>query len=268
MQTGRVLITGSGSGLGRALALHYARNGWRVAIADLLRERAESVAAEIRASGGKADAYAADITDDASMQALRRAIETDFGGLEHLVNNAGVSSAGDTLDTPLDDWRWMLDVNLLGVVRGCQVFAPLLAQDKGHIINIASFAALAGAPGLASYSVAKAGVVALSESLRAEFALRGSPIGVSVVCPSFFQTNLLQNYRGPEKMKRTAGKLMEKSHDTAESVAAAIYAGAAAKRFLILPTQAEPLRWCLKRWFPEFYFRKLIAAVKAEGGRA
>jgi NADP-dependent 3-hydroxy acid dehydrogenase YdfG len=261
-----VVITGAGSGLGRALALRYARAGWRVAVADIALDRAQAVVGELQALGNEAEAFVVDVGDEASMNALRDAVLARFGNVDHVINNAGVASAGDTIETTLDDWRWMLDINLLGVVRGCRAFVPgLVAQGHGHVINTASFAALAGAPGLASYSVAKAGVVALSESLRAEMALRRTGVGVSVVCPAFFQTNLLQNFRGPEAARTMAGKLMRKSADNADSVAARIFDGAMAGRFLILPTRDEPMRWRLKRWLPEFYFRKLIAAVSAQG---
>ncbi len=265
MQTGRVVITGAGSGLGRELALRYARAGWRVAVADIDATRAAAVAAEVRALGTDAAPFPVDVGDDASLQALRDAVRAHFGGVDHVVNNAGVASAGDVVDTALADWRWMLEINLLGVVRGCRAFVPdLVAQGRGHVVNIASFAGLAGAPGLASYSVAKAGVVALSESLRAEMALHRTGVGVSVVCPAFFQTNLLQNFRGPEAARAMAGRLMQRSADSAAGVAARIFDAVAAGRFLVLPTAQEPLRWRLKRWLPEVYFRKLIATIAAQ----
>src|SRR5690606_37851261 len=118
-------------------------------------------------------------------------------GVDLVINNAGVSGGGPVLTTSLEDWAWMININLLGVVRGCRLFGAILAeQGEGHIVNISSFAGLAGAPNMASYATAKAGVVALSEGLRAE--LHGSGIKVSVVCPSFFATNLLDGFRAPD----------------------------------------------------------------------
>jgi NAD(P)-dependent dehydrogenase (short-subunit alcohol dehydrogenase family) len=264
----RVLVTGAGSGLGKALALHYARAGWRVAAADIDEGRAQAAVAELRATGAEAEAFVCDVGSDASMDALREGVRQRFGGVDHLVNNAGVASAGDVVETSMEDWRWMLEINLLGVVRGCRAFVPdMVAQGRGHVINIASFAALAGAPGLASYAVAKGGVVTVSESLRAEMAVRTTGVGVSVVCPAFFQTNLLQNFRGPEQARRFAGRMMANSGDNAESVARQIYEGARRGRFLILPTAREPMRWRLKRWLPETYFKKLVAGVRAAQGR-
>jgi NAD(P)-dependent dehydrogenase (short-subunit alcohol dehydrogenase family) len=259
----RVLITGAGSGLGQALALRYGQDGHRIACADIQPERAQATAALLAAAGVEALALSVDVADADSVAALEQALRNTWGGIDVLVNNAGVSSAGSFADTALDDWRWMLQVNLMGVVHGCRSFLPgLLGQRRGRIVNIASYAALAGAPGIAPYAVAKAGVVALSESLRAE--LDGTGVGVSVACPSFFPTRLLENFRAPASRYRTlAEKMMAASRTDATRVADAIVRAAAAGTFLILPTPDEPARWRLKRWFPEFYFRQLMRRVRA-----
>jgi NADP-dependent 3-hydroxy acid dehydrogenase YdfG len=262
----RVLITGGGSGLGRAIALRYASAGWRIGLADISLERAEAVAAEARALGVRADAFHVDVSSDSSVLALRDDVTARWGGVDHLYNNAGVSSGGSLLQTSIDDWRWMLDINLLSVVRGCQAFLPgMVAQGTGHIVNTASFAGLAGAGGLSSYSVAKAGVVTLSETLRAELALADSAVRVSVVCPSFFRTNLLENFRGPERARGMAHKLMDKAGETADDIARLVVDAVMAGRFLIIPTAPERTRWRIKRFLPEFYFRKLVAALRAAG---
>lgn len=259
----RVLVTGAGSGLGRALAHRYAADGHRIACADIDGERAAQTVAELAAAGVEAIALTVDVADIGSVIALRDAIHARWGGIDILINNAGVSSAGSVIDTSIDDWRWMLDINLMGVVHGCRTFLPgLIAQGHGHIINIASYAALAGAPGMAAYAVAKAGVVTLTESLRAE--LHGTGVEASVACPSFFPTRLLENFRAPTDGYRTmAQKLMGASKTDADAVADAIVQAAARGQFLILPTPGEPARWRLKRWWPELYFRKLMQRVNA-----
>jgi short-subunit dehydrogenase len=129
------------------------------------------------------------------------------------------------------------------------------------VINTASFAALAGAPGAMTYGVAKAGVLALSEQLRAEVSARG--IRVSVICPSFFRTNLCDTAIGSPASKALALKLMDAAPDTLDGVADKVFAEAEAGRFLILPTVREPLRWRLKRWFPELYFKLMLKRVRA-----
>jgi len=256
-----VLITGAGSGLGRALALRYAAAGCQVGCADIVFERAEQTRALVEDAGGRALAFTLDVADDASWEALREALLACWDRVDVLVNNAGVASGGGAAEVAIDDWRWMLEINLLGVVRGCRSLVPQMrAQDGGTILNIASFAALAGAPGLASYTVAKAGVVALSESLRGELA--GHGIQVSVACPSFFRTNLLENFRAPDdSMKRVASRLMENARESADDIAAAIFAQVEGGRFLVLPTRRERWLWRLKRWAPEFYHRRLLAAI-------
>lgn len=258
----RVLITGAGSGLGRALAFRYAEAGWRVACADIRLDRAEETVALITGFGIGAMALQVDVGDDDSFEALRDMVLAAWEGVDLVINNAGVSGGGSVLNASMQDWQWMLNINLLGVVRGCRMFGPvLIEQGGGHIVNIASFAALAGGPGMATYAAAKAGVVTVSEGLRAD--LDGSGVKVSVVCPSFFQTNLLEGFRAPDnKSLKLATALMRDSKESAADIAEAIYKGIGRGEFLILPTGIVRRSWRLKRWFPEFYFRKLMQRVR------
>jgi NAD(P)-dependent dehydrogenase (short-subunit alcohol dehydrogenase family) len=256
----KIMITGAGSGLGRALALRYAKAGCAVACVDIVLERAQETVALLQGAGHMA--FVVDVGNDASFDALHAAIDAQFGALDVLVNNAGIASGGPMVDTTMAEWREVLEINLLGVVRGCRAFLPgMLERGRGRILNTASFAGLAGAPSIMTYGVAKAGVVALSEQLRAE--LHGTGVSVSVACPAFFQTNLLQNWRGSMRMKGYAEKMMKGGADTLDSVADNIFAAAERGDFLILPTRNEPIRWRIKRWFPEFYFRRLTRAVAA-----
>jgi short-subunit dehydrogenase len=135
----------------------------------------------------------------------------------------------------------------------------MIAAGSGHIVNTASFAGLAGAPGIMSYGVAKAAVVALSEQLRAE--VHGQGIRVSVLCPAFFRTNLLESWQGDPRMKPFAARMMDASPDTLEGVADRSFAAIERGEFLVLPTRSEPMRWRLKRWAPNLYFSKLLKLV-------
>ena len=254
----KVLITGAGSGLGRALAQRYAAAGCAIGCADIVPERALETATTIPGSGHLA--FVVDVGSDSGFNALYAAVSERFGTPDVLINNAGIASGGPMIETTMEEWHDVLDVNLLGVVRGCRAFLPaMLERGSGTILNIASFAGLAAAPSAMSYGVAKAGVVALSEQLRAE--LHGSGVGVSVACPAFFQTNLLQNFVGSEQVKANATKLMQRSKDTLDGVAGRIFAATERGEFLILPTHDEPKRWRMKRWFPNLYFRMLIKAT-------
>lgn len=262
----RVLVTGAGSGLGRALAFRYAEAGWRVACADIRFERAQETVGLITGFGIGAMAIQVDVGNDASFEALRDEVLAAWDGVELVINNAGVASAGPLLTASMDEWQWMLNVNLLGVVRGCRLFGPVLTeQAEGHILNIASFAGLAGPPGMATYATAKAAVIALSEGLRAD--LEGSGVKVSVACPSFFQTNLLESFRAADPASlKAATALMRNAKESAAEIADAIYQGVARGEFLILPTALVRNSWRLKRWFPDAYFRKLMRIVRAREG--
>ena len=259
----QVLITGAGSGIGQALAKRYAEAGCAVLCADIDVARAQETVALLHGTGHAA--FQVDVGDDTSFDAFAAAVNArlaslGIGALDVLVNNAGIASGGTMLDADMSEWRALFEIDLLSVVRGCRAFLPaMLAAGRGNIVSTASFAGLAGAPGIMTYGVAKAGVVTLSEQLRAEVAARG--IRVSVACPSFFQTNLLQSFRGTDRMRGFADSLMRSSADTLDSVADRYFEAAERGDFLILPTRKESLRWRIKRWFPEYYFRKLQAAT-------
>lgn len=258
----RVLITGAGSGLGRALALRYAKAGAAVACVDLQLQRAEETHSLLAGSGHCA--LQADVGSDDSMQALASEINTRWSGVDVLINNAGIASGGPLLDAPISEWREVLEINLLGVVRGCLAFLPGMVERRaGQVLNIASFAAIAGAPNIMSYGVAKSGVLTLSEQLRAEMVAHD--VTVSVACPAFFRTNLLQSWRGSARMRGFAERMMETSADSLDEVADRLFAGAERGDFLILPTRKEKGRWRIKRFFPEFYFRKLMAMTRRHG---
>jgi NAD(P)-dependent dehydrogenase (short-subunit alcohol dehydrogenase family) len=257
-QRRKVLITGAGSGLGRALAQRYAAEGCEVACADIVPERALETATTIPGMGHMA--FVVDVGSDTGFNSLYAAVEARFGMPDVLVNNAGIASGGPMVETTMEEWHDVIDINLLGVVRGCRAFLPaMLERGSGRILNIASFAALAGAPSIMSYGVAKAGVYALSEQLRAE--VHGSGVTVSVACPAFFQTNLLQNWLGSEHIQANAAKMMERSKDTLDDVAGRIFAATERGEFLILPTRDEPKRWRMKRWFPNLYFKMLLKST-------
>ena len=155
----RIFITGGACGLGRALAERYARAGWRVCIGDLDAERCADALAAIRAHSPQSHALACDVTREDALQAAADWLQREWGGVDVVVNNAGVAQMGGIAETSLEDWRWAVDINLLGVVRGCKVFAPLLAaQGGGRLVNIASMAGLVHMPQASAYNATKAAV--------------------------------------------------------------------------------------------------------------
>lgn len=249
-----VVITGGGSGLGRALAHAWARRGWRVVVTDAFEERARETCTQLP-NAGDCLAYQLDVTCDEHFTAVVDDLARRVGSIDLLINNAGIGSAGRFEITPMSEWERVIDVDLMGVVRGChRLFELLKAGEGGHIVNIASFAGIANAPGMAAYNVAKAGVVSLSETLRGEWARHN--IGVSVVCPSFFQTNLLADMQcyGVDA-KRVANKLMQASSIQADEVAAAIVAAVDKQQFLVIPHTDARFLARLKRLAPNWFHR-------------
>ena len=258
----RIMITGAGSGLGREIALRWAHEGWRLALADVNEAALRETLELARAAGGDGFVQRCDVRDYSQLTALAQACTEQLGGIDVIVNNAGVASGGFFAELSLEDWDWQLAVNLMGVVKGCKAFLPLLERSKGRIINVASMAALMQGPGMSNYNVAKAGVLALSESLLVE--LRQLEVSVHVVCPSFFQTNLLDSFRGPNPaMKAQVGKLLEGSPISAADIAGYIHQQVAVGEFLILPHEAGRQAWQLKCQAPERLYDEMAdMAVK------
>lgn len=254
MSKTRIAITGGASGLGKALALHYAARGARIALLDLSDERGAETLAEVIKRGGEGFYLHGDVREDASFERLRAEVEARWGGLDIFFNNAGVAAHGAFDHAPLADWQWIVEINLLSVVRAVRAFTPLFKRQRsGHFVNIASMAGLLHAPEMGSYCATKAGVVALSESLMLELIAYGAH--VSVVCPAFFQTNLGESLRSPDpKAPARVKKLLASSKLTADDVAAYIAKGVAARRFMILPHAAFRRLWLFKRWFPSLYW--------------
>ena len=215
----RVLVTGAASGLGEALTR-------------ALRARGDEVLATDVAGGGD---LRLDITSDDDWAAARAWVEEHWGGLDVLVNNAGVAGGGRIDVAGHDEWRWIVEINLLGVVRGCRTFTPVLKRQRsGRIVNVASLAGLVHPAGMASYNAVKAGVVALTETLGHELAPYG--VRTHVVCPSYFRTGLMASMRGADQvLAGVVGHLVESSPFTADQIAAAVLAGVDAGDEVILP---------------------------------
>ncbi len=225
----RVLVTGAASGLGAALTAAFRARGDEVLATDL----------------AGAD-LALDVTSDDDWTAALSWVEEHWGGLDVLVNNAGVAGGGRIDVAGLDEWEWIIEINLLGVVRGCRTFVPMLKRQRsGRIVNVASLAGLVHPAGMASYNAVKAGVVALTETLGHELA--PYDVHTSVVCPSYFRTHLMDSLRGAdEALGAVVTQLVETSPLTADDIAAAVLAGIDADEQIILPDPAARAAYDLK----------------------
>ncbi|WP_426754365.1 SDR family oxidoreductase [Myxococcus sp. Y35] len=250
MANQRIFITGGASGLGKAIALRFARAGWKVCIADVNDARGDEALRELSALAPQAHYQRCDVRREEDLLAARDWLMSQWGGVDVVVNNAGVAQAGAIEDVSLEDWQWIIDINLLGVVRGCKVFTPTFKQQgHGHIVNVASMAGLLDVPLMSSYNATKAAVVSLSETLHNELAEHG--IGVSVVCPSFFKTNLGDSLRTTDpRLGATMARLLERSAITADDIANDVFTAVAQRGFYVLPHADGRRAWAMKRLLP------------------
>jgi NAD(P)-dependent dehydrogenase (short-subunit alcohol dehydrogenase family) len=191
------VVTGGASGIGHAMATRFADEGMRVALADVEEGALDAAVAGFVTAGADVIGVPADVSDPSSVEALRDAVLSRFGAVHVVCNNAGVGGHGFTVDeAPLAEWEWVLGVNLWGVIHGVRTFLPaLLEQNEGHIVNTASVAGLISMPFMAPYSVSKHGVVALSEAVWHELTMRGSKVGISVLCPGWVNTKIMESER-------------------------------------------------------------------------
>ena len=260
----RAFITGGASGLGLAIARALARERWTLGLLDLSGDALERAAAAIgQQAGATVATWRGDVADPDSVAGAVQQFAQAHGGLDVMVNNAGVAVAGLVEATPVADWRWIVDINLLGVVWGCRAALPhLKQQDLGLVLNIASSAGFAAAPQMSAYNATKAAVIALTETLVGELA--GTGVQASVAMPGFFRTNLLDHMRAPPEEGALAHRLMDSSgHDPEEAAQALLAAAAAGDVYIVWPREYK-LAWRLKRYFPGWFLKRVQAFRDAQ----
>jgi NADP-dependent 3-hydroxy acid dehydrogenase YdfG len=245
----RAFITGAGSGLGLELAKALAADGWTLGLFDRNLERLTSVEAKFADAGVQLVAYPGDVTQADELTVAVNSFAATHDGLDVMINNAGVAGGGSMMEVSLEDWRWIIDINVMGVVHGSRAAIPHLQRNgTGLLVNVASAAAFASAPGMISYNATKAAVVSISETLVNEL----RPIGtqVSVVMPSFFRSSLLETLRGPDHARLSAHEAMRRSEYPVEQAALDLLTECADGRtYIVLPKAARKM-WRMKRWMP------------------
>ena len=240
------VVTGGASGIGRGTVLALARAGADVVLGDIHEERMERTAAEVTELGQKGIAVRCDVTSDEDMEALAQRVLVEFGRVDVVMNNAGVSLLGPPDRIPIDDWQWLFDVNLFGVIRGIRAFVPILIeQGNGWLVNTSSIAGLyAHGYDNIPYIGAKFAVMGITEGLY--LYLRPKGIGVSVLCPGLVATNISENIRtvGIDDPRWTNFPAHMQRQISAEEVGETVVTSIQEEKFLIL-THDEDKEWVM-----------------------
>jgi NAD(P)-dependent dehydrogenase (short-subunit alcohol dehydrogenase family) len=203
-------VTGGASGIGKAMANRFGAAGMRVVVADIEKEALDEAVAELEAAGVEAIGVPTDVSDGTAVEALRDAALDRFGAIHVACNNAGVATGGKVWEQTVDDWQWVLGVNLWGVIHGVRAFVPvMLRQGEGHVVNTASMAGLTSPPFMGIYNVTKHAVVTLSETLHGELTMEGGAVGVSVLCPGWVKTRIADASRNRPGQTALAGAVEE-----------------------------------------------------------
>lgn len=258
------IVTGAGSGIGKALAEDLAARGSHVIASDVNAERIEAVGEGIRESGGKVTSLTIDVTDyDAVKKMVDDAI-TDHGRLDYIFNNAGIALGGEARDVTIDDWRTVLDVNLMGVVNGVAAAYPLMAkQGSGHIVNTSSIEGLVPFPFTASYVASKYAVVGLSNSIRAEG--RDLGVKVSAVCPGYIFTPIFEESKTVNFNLQMAFDWVPKSLGlTPEDCARRILKGVEKNKSIIVVSFLAKFLYAIQRVSPDLSISLMARTVRKQ----
>lgn len=259
----RVLITGATSGFGEALAYLLADRGWKVAVTGRNLASIKRTAEAVTRRGGTGVALQLEVREKAQWEEVRQKLHETWGGIDILVNNAGVADANKMVDMSDSAWDSIMSTNLDGVINGCRTYAPdMLKQRSGYILNVASMAGLLAMPEMANYSVSKAGVIALSETLYTE--LSGSKVGVTVLCPAGFKSSLLDKAVRDGRdasANSVTGRLVEKDMlkgtHTSETVAAYAITQMERANLYAIPQPLYRFAWAAKRIAPKSFYRSV-----------
>ena len=249
----RIVITGAGSGLGRALSLEFAKLGWKIGIVDINDAGSNETLKMVEQEGGQGEVFHTDVTDPKAVKEMTDHFFSMWQGVDILVNNAGIAVAGAVGDVPLEHWETIVDINFWGMLYGCHEFVPRMkAQGGGHILNIASAAGLLCLTNMAPYNVTKAAVISLSETLRVEAA--PDNIHITVACPMFFNTGLLDDMKSTDPWIKEVATIGFQVGHSADKIAKKLIKAVAKNKLYVVPMFFGKLLWLNKRLAPNLYY--------------
>jgi short-subunit dehydrogenase len=258
----RAFITGAASGIGKALALELAQDNWTIGIADINASQLAETAQLITKKGGKALVFDLNVGDKVQFSQVASDFLVQTQGIDLLFNNAGVGDGDIFENYALENWEWIIKVNLMGMIYGTHLFLPTFKKQKsGHIINLSSASAILGISYIGPYAVTKAGIRSASETLYSE--LKEYNVGVSVVMPTFVQTNITQHSRA-EKMRIIGNYSVAQSKITPQYLAKKILQKIGKNKFYIIEPLEARILWFLTRFSPMFALNFMIKRTKQE----
>ena len=250
----RAFITGAASGLGLAICEYLAARDWRLFIADINSERLQQVKDRFDAQGVETHTLTLDVSKESALNHAVSTVEKQWSGIDLVFNNAGIASAGKMETVPLEEWNRVIDIDLWSVIYGCRAFIPILKdQRSGYIINTASSAGTLAGAEMASYNVAKAGVVSLSETLKVE--LSDHNIGVTVICPTIFRTQLGESIIDSDGMSGKLKRQLNETKVTSEDIVKDLFSKIDKNRLYVITQKDALWGWRFKRFFPELWLK-------------
>ncbi len=257
----RAFITGAASGFGLEIANQLAQDKWHLAIADINSERLAQAKNTLEAHGATVIVLELNVTDESAIQSAAAEIQSLWGGVDLVFNNAGIASAGKMEEISQSEWERVINIDLWSVIYGCRAFIPMLKkQGKGHIINTASSAGTLSAAEMANYNVAKAGVVSLSETIKVE--LSPYNVGVTVICPTVFKTNLGESMSGETANERNLQAQLDESKITSADIVQKTFNAIRKNKLYVMPQIDANIGWKIKRWMPEIYAKLMAYCYK------
>lgn len=262
-----VVITGAASGLGRELAINWARKGWKIGVTDIEMDGAAQTLDLVREAGGSGDVFRCDVRDLDQVRAMADHFYDAWGSVGVIVLNAGVADVGYVGEIKIENWKRIIDTGIWGIIHGCHTFIPRLKeQGRGHVVITASAAGLMSLPEMAPYNMVKAAGVAMAQTLAGELASFG--LGVTAICPTFFNTGLLDSMTYTDEWEyEFAHACFDNSRITADQVAKAVVKAVEKNKLYVVPQLTGKMLWWNVRMVPSLSYKVVGQGMRSSIGK-